>query len=61
MPPDPARKGVEEMEWRAGTEQQRRRFLAALGLFLLWVAALGVMAYTTGRKPAARAPSAEGR
>ena len=49
------------MEWRAGTEQQRRRFLAALGLFLLWVAALGVMAYTTGRKPAARAPSAEGR
>lgn len=49
------------MDRRAGTEQERKRFLAAVGLFLLWVAALGVMAFTTGRKPAARSSTVETR
>ncbi len=30
----------------------RRRFRAALGLFVVWVAALGVMAIVSGRRPA---------
>lgn len=33
---------------------ERRRFLAALALFFLWVMGLAVMAVTTGRKPIAR-------
>jgi hypothetical protein len=41
--------------------QQRRWFLVALAVFLLWVIALGVMAVTTGRKPVARHSSPEGR
>jgi len=31
----------------------RRRFQWALGLFVLWVIALGVMAVVSGRRPAA--------
>ena len=41
LPIDPAR-----------ARRERRRFHAALALFLLWVAALGTLALLTGRKPA---------
>lgn len=33
-------------------DADRRKFLAALGLFLLWVSALGAMAVLSGRPPA---------
>jgi hypothetical protein len=32
-------------------DRDRRRFYAALGLFLLWVAALAAMAALSGRRP----------
>ena len=40
---------------------RRRRFLAALGLFLAWVAGLGAMALWTSRKPPARGAEAGDR
>jgi hypothetical protein len=43
------------------TGSQRRRFYAALGLFLVWVAALGAMAVLSGRRPAANPSAIEGR
>jgi hypothetical protein len=42
-------------------DQDRRRFYAALGLFLLWVAALGAMAALSGRRPAPSPAAVEGR
>jgi hypothetical protein len=43
---------------RPGTAAQRRRFYAALGLFLAWVAALGVLAAVSGRRPDPRPAAA---
>jgi hypothetical protein len=43
------------------TPGQRRRFYAALGLFVLWVAALGAMAVLSGRRPAPAPAPFEGR
>lgn len=43
------------------TGPERRRFYAALALFLVWVAALGAMAALSGRRPAAHAAAVEGR
>ena len=37
----------------------RRRFLAALAVFALWVAALGVLAVLSGREPPRRPAAAE--
>lgn len=45
----------------SGTLAQRRRFLAMLGLFITWVAALGVMATFSGRRPAPSPPPIENR
>jgi hypothetical protein len=42
-------------------EKDRRRFVAALGLFLVWVAALGVMAVLSGRRPESTPAAAEDR
>ena len=39
----------ERREAKVGKD--RRRFIAALGLFLLWIVALGVMAISSGRRP----------
>jgi hypothetical protein len=39
----------------------RKRFLAALALFFLWVAVLGVLAVTTGRRPPVRSATLDGR
>ncbi len=39
----------------------RRRFQAALGLFLIWVAVLGAMAVFSGRRPAANQAAIDGR
>ncbi len=39
----------------------RRRFQAALGLFLIWVLALGVMAVVSGRRPAPSPAAIEDR
>jgi hypothetical protein len=36
----------------------RKRFLAALGLFLLWVAVLAVLAATSARSPREAQPTA---
>ncbi len=44
-----------------GTARDRRLFIAALGLFLLWIAALGALAVTTGRGPEANPSATEGR
>ena len=33
-------------------DARRKRWFAALGLFLAWVAALGTMAVLSGRRPA---------
>lgn len=44
-----------------GTAADRRRFRAALGLFLLWVAALGAMAVFSGRRPPPAPAPFEGR
>lgn len=35
----------------AGTGRDRRRFVAALGLFVFWLCALGIMAVLSGRSP----------
>jgi hypothetical protein len=35
----------------AAMDARRKRWMAALGLFLVWVAALGVMAVFSGRRP----------
>ena len=43
------------------TRAQRRRFLAALGLFLAWVAVLGTMAAFSGRRPAPNPSAIEDR
>ncbi len=43
------------------TGTQRRRFYAALTLFLVWVAALGAMAALSGRRPPANPAVIEGR
>lgn len=43
------------------TRSQRRRFYAALGLFVVWVAALGAMAVLSGRRPVANPAAIEGR
>ena len=32
-------------------DARRKRWMAALGLFLVWVAALGAMAVFSGRRP----------
>lgn len=45
----------------AGLVNERRRFLAALGLFLLWVAALGVLAVVSGRRPESTPTTVEPR
>jgi hypothetical protein len=39
----------------------RRRFAAALAVYLLWVAALGALAALSGRRPAPRPAAIEGR
>lgn len=44
-----------------GTRVDRRRFFAALGLFLAWVAALGAMAVLSGRRPERGPAATEGR
>jgi len=36
----------------AAVDARRKRWMAALGLFLVWVAALGAMAVFSGRRPA---------
>lgn len=51
----------EDKDRSMGTAQDRRRFLAALGLFLSWVAALAAMAVFSGRRPASGPPSVEDR
>ena len=43
------------------TGSDRRRFYAALGLFLIWVAALGAMAVLSGRRPASNPAAFKGR
>lgn len=44
---------------RPAMDRRRVRFLAALVLFILWVAGLGVLAMYSSRRPAARqAPAA---
>lgn len=40
--------------------RERRRFFLALGVYLAWVAALGVLAAVSGQKPVER-PAAESR
>ena len=47
------------MDERASRD--RKRFYAALGFFLLWVAALGAMAVVSGRRPAMNAAADGGR
>jgi hypothetical protein len=37
----------------------RRWFVAALALFLAWVAVLGALAFLSGRRPASRPPTAQ--
>ena len=46
---------------RAGTSRDRRRFYAALGVFLVWIAALAVTAVVSGRRPASRPAGLESR
>ncbi len=46
---------------KTDTSSDRRRFYAALGLFLIWVVALGAMAVVSGRRPAANQAANEGR
>jgi hypothetical protein len=41
--------------------RRRRRFYVALGLFLAWLTALGVLAVTSGRRPDSVAAVNEGR
>jgi hypothetical protein len=49
-------------EGQGATGTDRRRFIAALALFLLWVTGLGVLALTSGRRPEpSPAPTIEGR
>jgi hypothetical protein len=43
------------------TGRNRQRFHAALVLFVLWLAALGVMAMLSGRRPAPAPAPFEGR
>ena len=45
----------------SATKSARRRFYAALGVFLLWVAALGAMAVVSGRRPAQNPAAIENR
>ncbi|GAC1463702.1 MAG: hypothetical protein NVSMB9_01460 [Isosphaeraceae bacterium] len=42
---------MNDLSSRKKTETDRRRFLAALGLFFLWVAALTTMSVLSGRRP----------
>ena len=49
------------MDRPEGTRQQRRWFLAALAMFLLWVAALTVLAVKTASKPEVRPAPVSGR
>jgi hypothetical protein len=49
----------ERREAKAGKE--RRRFIAALGLFFLWVVALAVTAISSGRRPDPGPSALEGR
>jgi hypothetical protein len=42
----------DHLERNTGTVRDRRLFFAALGFFLLWVAALGALAVLSGRRPA---------
>ncbi len=49
------------MDTQPDRSRDRRRFLLALSAFLLWVAALGVLAVTTGSRPLARLPVRAGR
>ncbi len=49
------------MERVENPTRDRQRFLAALVLFVLWVAALGVLAVSTGRRPPERPASVNGR
>jgi hypothetical protein len=46
------RRDANPAQRQPGTAAERRRFLAAIGLFLVWVAALGTMAAVSGRRPA---------
>lgn len=41
--------------------KDRRRFVAALGFFLVWIVALGVLAVFSGRRPEPTPTGAEGR
>jgi hypothetical protein len=41
--------------------RDRKRFVAALAVYLVWVAALGALAALSGHRPAPRAPAIEGR
>jgi hypothetical protein len=45
----------------ADAARNRRRFLAALGVFLVWVVVLGVLAVVSGHRPAARPAALESR
>lgn len=44
-----------------GTAGERRRFYAAMALFLLWVTALSVTAVFSGRRPAPEPAAFQGR
>ena len=48
-------------EPRTSTSKDRRRFAAALAVYLVWVAALGALAVLSGHKPAPRPSTIEGR
>jgi hypothetical protein len=49
------------MDGQTHPGRDRKRFVAALLLFGLWVAVLGVMAVATGHRPVARSEAPEGR
>jgi hypothetical protein len=41
--------------------KERKRFVAALAVYLVWVAALGALAALSGHRPAPRPSAIEGR
>ena len=45
----------------AGATRERRRFYAALGVFLIWIAALAVTAVISGHRPASQPAGMESR
>jgi hypothetical protein len=49
------------MDERRNTGKGRKRFVAALAVYLAWVAALGTLAALSGYRPASRPSATESR